>query len=380
MLIYYSPFLIHVALMNPSTQIYIGVMSGTSLDGADAVALEISPEHTQVLGAYSMPFGDLRAPCLALQSPQANEIHTAQLIANQLADLYSQAILTLMDDLALTPAKVRAVGVHGQTIRHRPELGYTVQLNQPARIAEQTGLTVVSDFRARDLAAGGHGAPLVPAFHDALWRVANKNRVVVNIGGFANISVLNAEQATFGFDTGPGNVLMDLWVAHHHGLAYDANGAWAAQGQVDAPLLASMLADPYFQQPAPKSTGRDYFNWDWLSAQCARHPNVSNVDVQTTLLALTAHSISQEIRKASPDCHDIIVAGGGALNRALMLELQMLCHCPVTNSDTLGIDPMHLEGAAFAWLAYRTMNHLSGNLPAVTGARGERILGQITPA
>ena len=367
--------------MNNQPHIYLGVMSGTSLDGADAVALEVVDGHFEVIGAFSTPFDEsLRASCLHLQSAQTDEIHTAQLVANQLADLYSQTINALMADLELTPAEVKAVGVHGQTIRHRPELSYTVQLNQPARIAEQTGLTVVSDFRARDLAAGGHGAPLVPAFHDALWRLTDKNRVIVNIGGFANISVLNAHQATFGFDTGPGNVLMDLWVAHHQGLAYDANGAWASQGQIDAPLLARMLADPYFQQPAPKSTGRDYFNWNWLNAQCIHHPKVSAIDVQATLLALTAHSIAQDIHKASPECHDIVVAGGGALNRALMLELQMLCHCPVTNSGTLGIDPMHLEGAAFAWLAYRTMNHLSGNLPAVTGARGERVLGHITPA
>ena len=367
--------------MHNPAQIYLGVMSGTSLDGADVVALEVTHNHFEVIGAFSAPFDpDLRSACLHLQSAQADEIHTAQQVANQLADLYSHAINALMTDLELTPAKVQAVGVHGQTIRHRPECGYTVQLNQPARIAEQTGLTVVSDFRARDIAAGGHGAPLVPAFHDALWRVADKNRVVLNIGGFANISVLNVNQPTFGFDTGPGNVLMDAWIDHHHELAYDANGGWAAQGQVNEALLKDMLADPYFHQAAPKSTGRDYFHMAWLNQQLAAHPHTAAADVQATLLALTAHSICDAIQTASPQCHDIIVAGGGALNRMLMLQLQIHSHCPVTNSGTLGIDPMHLEGAAFAWLAHRTMNHLSGNLPAVTGARSERILGQITPA
>ncbi|TDR32378.1 anhydro-N-acetylmuramic acid kinase [Hydromonas duriensis] len=365
--------------MNTPSNIYLGVMSGTSLDGADAVALTVNGSHFEVIGAHSMPFdAHLRAACLALQSAQDNEIHTAQLLSNQLADVYSSAIVSLMNDLSLKPEQVAAVGVHGQTIRHRPEHAYTVQLNQPARIAEQTGLTVVSDFRARDIAAGGHGAPLVPAFHDALWRETNTNRVVVNIGGFANISVLNMGQTTFGFDTGPGNVLMDLWIAAHHALPYDANGGWAAQGTVNERLLADMLADSYFHLPAPKSTGRDYFHMDWLNGKLAGHANISAVDVQATLLALTAHSISDAIKSNSPHCHDIIVAGGGALNRALMLQLQMLSHCPVTNSGTLGIDPMHLEGAAFAWLAFRTMHHLSGNLPAVTGARGERILGQVT--
>ncbi len=367
--------------MSNQPHIYLGVMSGTSLDGADVVALEVANGHFEVIGAFSTPFdANLRASCLHLQSAQTDEIHTAQQVANQLADLYSQAINALMADLELTPAEVQAVGVHGQTIRHRPEHSYTVQLNQPARIAEQTGITVVSDFRARDIAAGGHGAPLVPAFHDALWRTTDTNRVVLNIGGFANISVLNANQPTFGFDTGPGNVLMDAWIGLHHELTYDANGSWAAQGQINNELLNNLLADPYFHLPMPKSTGRDYFHMDWLNQKLATHDKLSATDVQATLLALTARSIAEAIHTASPQCHDIIVAGGGALNRMLMLQLQMRSHCPVTNSGTLGIDPMHLEGAAFAWLAYRTMNHLSGNLPAVTGACGERILGQITPA
>lgn len=365
--------------MTDSTQIYLGVMSGTSMDGADVVALQVQGADFQVLGAFSTPFSEeLREACLHLQSAQADEIHHAQLISNQLADLYSDAINELMVDLELKPAQIQAVGVHGQTIRHRPEAGYTVQLNQPARIAEQTGLTVVSDFRARDIAAGGHGAPLVPAFHDALWREADRNRVVLNIGGFANISVLNIGEKTFGFDTGPGNVLMDLWMMKHHRLAYDANGGWAAQGCVNDALLADMLNDSYFSLPAPKSTGRDYFHMKWLEAKIAAHSHLSDIDIQATLLALTATTITDAIKAASPNCHDIIVAGGGALNRALMLQLQVLSHCNVTNSGTLGIDPMHLEGAAFAWLAYRTMNHLSGNLAAVTGAAGERILGNVT--
>lgn len=362
-----------------TAEIYFGVMSGTSLDGADVVALQIDSGEYNVIGAHSVPFsGELRTACLQLQASMHDEIHHAQQVSNKLADLYSGAINELLADLELTQSDIKAVGVHGQTIRHRPECGYTVQLNQPARIAEQTGVTVVSDFRARDIAAGGQGAPLVPAFHDALWRDSSQNRVVLNIGGFSNISVLNVGESTFGFDTGPGNVLMDGWIYRHQGKMYDANGAWAASGVFNESLLDSFLSEPFFSQPPPKSTGRDAFHMDWLDAHLSRHIDVSPENVQATLLELTARTISDAVKIASPHAASLIVAGGGALNRSLMLRLQMLTHATVTNSGAHGIDPMHLEAAAFAWLAQRTMNHLSGNLPAVTGARGERILGSVS--
>ena len=349
--------------------VYLGVMSGTSLDGADVVAFDISSKT--VIKAHSIEFSpELRAATLQLQSPQPNELHQAQLVANQLADLYSRAI----NELAINAV---AVGVHGQTIRHRPECGYTIQLNQPARIAEQTGMTVVADFRARDIAAGGQGAPLVPAFHDYLWRDTAHNRVVLNIGGFANISVLNANQPTFGYDTGPGNVLMDAWINLHSGKNYDANGDWAASGAVHDELLNALLSEPYFSQPHPKSTGRDGFHLDWLNAHLAALPNIAPADVQATLLQLTAITIANEIKTAS----DVIVCGGGAYNGGLLNTLsQLLPQTKIQTSDKYGINPQHVEAAAFAWLAAQTMQHLSGNLPAVTGAAGARILGHITLA
>lgn len=362
--------------------IYLGVMSGTSLDGVDVVALDLAGHQARLLAAHSVAFSpELRAACLSLQSAQPDELHLAQLIANELADLYSSAINELLVAASLSTAQIVAVGVHGQTVRHRPEHHYTIQLNQPARIAEQTGLTVVSDFRARDIAAGGQGAPLVPAFHNAIWRDSNKNRVVLNIGGFANISVLNRGEATFGFDTGPGNVLMDAWIATHHGKSYDKNGDWAASGSAHLELLESMLSDPYFHMPHPKSTGRDSFHLDWLNQHLNKYPHIHATDVQATLLEITAHSISSELNRVSPKVDQIIVCGGGAYNTALMATLsQKLPQVEIQLSTQHGIAAEHVEAAAFAWLAAQTMTAQTSNLPAVTGARGPRILGNITPA
>lgn len=359
-----------------NSSIYIGVMSGTSLDGVDAVAFDTATQS--IIHAHELPFSsDLRATCLRLQSTSENELHEAQCTSNILAGLYAQAINELCQHAHLNTQHITAVGVHGQTIRHRPECGYTIQLNQPARIAEQTGMTVVSDFRARDIAAGGQGAPLVPAFHDYLWRDAAHNRVVLNIGGFANISVLNVNQPTFGYDTGPGNVLMDAWIGLHQGKNYDANGDWAASGAVHEELLNALLSEPYFSQPHPKSTGRDGFHLDWLNAHLATLPNIAPTDVQATLLQLTAVTIANEIKTA----HEVIVCGGGAYNGALLHVLrQLLPNAAIQTSDTYGINPQHVEAAAFAWLAAQTIQHLSGNLPAVTGAAGARILGNITLA
>ena len=358
--------------------IYLGVMSGTSLDGVDAVAFDT--ETHRLIAAHSLDFStELRATTLALQAPQADELHQSQLVANQLANLYARAINELMVQTNLAISDIVAVGVHGQTIRHRPELAYTIQLNQPARIAEQTGLTVVSDFRARDIAAGGQGAPLVPAFHDALWRDAALNRVVLNIGGFANISVLNRGTATFGYDTGPGNVLMDAWIQLHQGTTYDANGEWAASGRVNVELLNALLSEPYFAQAHPKSTGRDAFHLDWLNAHLTQLAPISPVDVQATLLALTVQTITNEFTRSSPQANEMIVCGGGAYNTALLNALRLaLPTVTIDTSDAHGIAAQHVEAAAFAWLAARTMNRLSGNLPAVTGAKGFRVLGCVT--
>jgi anhydro-N-acetylmuramic acid kinase len=364
----------------PTSSIYFGVMSGTSLDGVDVVAFDVAQQS--VVGAYSIAFDEsLRADCLALQTPQTDEIARAQIVANQLADLFAQAINQLRQNLSLAHELIAAVGVHGQTIRHRPEHGYTIQLNQPARIAEQTGLTVVSDFRARDIAAGGQGAPLVPAFHDAIWRDEKLNRVILNVGGFANISVLNADADTFGYDTGPGNVLLDAWVAIHQGKIYDASGQWAATGTVHQGLLDKLLSEPYFHWPAPKSTGRDGFHLPWLNAHLANFSNLAAADVQATLLQLTCQTIVNEIHRSAPQIHELIICGGGAYNTQLIKQLtQALPMVRVETSVAHGMAPEHVEAAAFAWLAAQTLQGKTSNLPTVTGARGARILGNITLA
>ncbi|GHA70102.1 anhydro-N-acetylmuramic acid kinase [Formosimonas limnophila] len=355
-------------------------MSGTSLDGVDVVAFDVTQQS--VVGAYSVAFDEsLRADCLALQAPQTDEIARAQIVANQLADLYAQAIDQLRQNLSLAHESIAAVGVHGQTIRHRPEHSYTIQLNQPARIAEQTGLTVVSDFRARDIAAGGQGAPLVPAFHDAIWRDKRLNRVILNVGGFANISVLNVGADAFGYDTGPGNVLMDAWISEHLGHTYDASGQWASTGTVHQNLLNRLLDEPYFQQPPPKSTGRDSFHLPWLYKHLADFNDISAADVQATLLRLTCQTILNEINRSSVNLHELIICGGGAYNQQLIKQLaHALPAVRVQTSAAHGIAPEHVEAAAFAWLAAQTIQGKTSNLPAVTGARGARILGNITLA
>jgi anhydro-N-acetylmuramic acid kinase len=364
--------------MNSNHPIYLGVMSGTSLDGVDVVAF--TPHNNALIAAHSVDFStDLRNKALVLQQASNNELHHAQLVSNELADLYARAVNEIIAQANLNKDHIQAVGVHGQTIRHRPDLGYTVQLNQPARIAEQTGLNVVSDFRARDIAAGGQGAPLVPAFHDALWRDAAHNRVALNIGGFANISVLNVNEPTFGFDTGPGNVLMDAWIQLNRGVNYDQNGDWAASGTIHDGLLNAFWADAFFHQPHPKSTGRDFFNLDWLQTHLKGFNAIKPADVQATLCALTVRSIAAEIKRASPNAAQIIVCGGGAFNLCLLNALKAaLPNANIQTASAHGITPQSVEAAAFAWLAARTINHLSGNLPAVTGAAGERILGSVT--
>jgi anhydro-N-acetylmuramic acid kinase len=367
-----------------------GVMSGTSLDGVDAVLALFDGVACTVLAAAHRPFPEaLRAELLALQTAGPDELNRAARAANALADTYADAIAEVLATAGVTAGDVLAAGVHGQTIRHCPGEGWTLQLNNAARVAERAGLTIVADFRARDLAAGGQGAPLVPAFHAALFARDDADRVVVNIGGIANLTLLPAGGgigAVRGFDTGPGNVLMDLWCARHRGEDYDRDGAWARSGRVNAALLEALLAEPYFDARPPKSTGRDLFNDGWLATRLARHvergaPAPDAADVAATLLALTARTIAEAVIAAGASAGaEVLVCGGGAKNSALMAALATeLAPHPVTTTAAYGVAVEHVEALAFAWLARQALSGRPGNVPAVTGARGPRVLGAIYP-
>ena len=362
---------------------YAGVMSGTSLDGVDAVVADFAPASGRVcetLGAAHLPFPHaLRDALTALQASGPDEIARAADATVQLADLYADAILAACASASLAPGDVVAAGVHGQTIRHRPERGWTVQLNDAARVAERAGVTVVADFRRRDVAAGGQGAPLVPAFHAALFGDARTHRVVVNLGGIANVTDLPPAGSVRGFDTGPGNVLSDLWHAQHRSGPFDADGAWAACGRPLPALLDAMLSDPYFALAPPKSTGRDRFHSSWLDEHVARSaPNAAPPDVQATLVALTARTIADAVRTHAAPATQVLVCGGGARNATLMRALaRELAPCAVAPTAEHGVAVDHVEALAFAWLARETLAGRPGNLPAVTGARGPRILGAV---
>ena len=366
-------------MSNPSS-LYIGLMSGTSLDGVDGVLADFGGGAIRTVEAAFVPFAPaLRAELMALQANSDNEIEREAIAANALTSSYAACVQAL---LPAAGGAVAAVAVHGQTIRHRPELGFTRQTNNPALLAELTGIDVIADFRSRDVAAGGQGAPLVPAFHEAAFGKPGVARAVVNIGGIGNISVLHGDGRVTGYDTGPGNVLVDLWIARHQGKEYDADGAWAASGQVDQGLLDVLLDEPYLRQPAPKSTGRDLFHADWLDARLARRPGLAAADVQATLTRLTALTIARAIEGESTAVEAVYVCGGGAYNGTLLRDLAAALGGKVTVESTaaLGVAPNRVEALAFAWLGYRFVQREPGNLPAVTGAKGPRILGALYPA
>ncbi len=368
---------------------YIGVMSGSSLDGIDVALTNIDADNCQVVATHFSAYPSaLKQALLDLHSPTDNEIEKAAIIGNQLAEAYAQAVHTLLEENQQQPAHIAAIGCHGQTIRHRPvindDIGYTIQLGNNALLAERTGISVVGDFRSRDIAAGGQGAPLVPAFHQAVFSSAEQNRAIINIGGIANITYLSKTESVkpntvLGFDSGPGNMLMDYWVKLHLGQDYDADGTWAATGTIQPALLNAMLADPYFALPAPKSTGRDLFNKAWLHAHlkdCTAAPE----DIAHTLVALTSQSIAQAMTQYCPDVDAVYLCGGGVHNQLLCESLQAaLGQTPVATTTALGIDADWVEAAAFAWLAKQAMHQQTGNLPTATGAAGQRILGAIYP-
>ena len=366
--------------------LYIGLMSGTSLDSVDAVLADFSGSKCRVAQYWSAPLApELRAELLALNTPGTDELHRAALAANALVRVYAETVQALLAHSGVAASAVRAIGAHGQTVRHRPQAfdgtGYTLQLNNPALLAELTGITVVADFRSRDVAAGGQGAPLVPAFHQHVFAQPQAGMLVLNIGGISNLSVLGMDAQVLGFDCGPGNALMDYWCQRHTGQPFDRSGAWAASGAVLPNLLAQCLAEPYLHQPPPKSTGRDLFNPGWLHAQLGAHPDAAPQDVQATLTELTASACAASVSSYGNNSKNLAVCGGGAFNTHLMQRLQALLPGVVVQpSDAYGLPAQQVEAAAFAWLARQTLLGAPGNLPSATGAQGARVLGAIYPA
>ncbi|RTL48824.1 MAG: anhydro-N-acetylmuramic acid kinase [Rhodocyclaceae bacterium] len=359
--------------------LYIGLMSGTSLDGVDAVLIGFSDRGLRTLAASHLPYGDeLRRDLLRLNSPGQDELHRAALLSNTLAALYAKTVQQVLADSGIHPRTVKALGCHGQTVRHHPDFGYTLQLNNPALLAELTGIAVVADFRSRDMAAGGQGAPLVPAFHAAQFQSATCHRVLLNLGGIANISDLRPGRTATGFDCGPANMLLDAWIQACRGELYDEHGNWSASGKVLPELLERLLTHPFFALQPPKSCGREEFNLSWLNAQL--QGDETPEDVQATLLRLTCDCCCDAIRRWCGEPDELYVCGGGAYNKALLAALTQALGIPVETTSILGIAPNWVEATAFAWLAKQHLEGLPGNLPAVTGARGPRVLGALYPA
>jgi len=372
-------------LSTPPRDLYVGLMSGTSIDGVDGVLATFEGGDVHVLAHCHRAFDrSLRDELLALNAPGENELHRAALAANALARSYADVVAELRT--CVPDERIRAIGAHGQTVRHRPGqfdgTGYTLQINAPALLAELTGVAVVADLRSRDLAAHGQGAPLVPAFHRAFFGRSGFSRAVANIGGISNLTLLTVDGTVRGFDCGPGNALMDAWCHYHLGEAYDERGQWAARGQVLAELLATMLLHPFFARTPPKSTGRDDFHLGWLTELVGQLPRQADPsDVQATLCELTAQSIAQEVIRHLPDTNDLLVCGGGALNDELMRRLAAaLPGIQITSTHSAGLPPMQVEATAFAWLARAHIHGEPGNLPGATGALGPRVLGALYPA
>jgi anhydro-N-acetylmuramic acid kinase len=360
--------------------LYIGLMSGTSLDGVDGVLIDIDERDALTLRGHRHEafVGSLRDELLALNTAGGDELHRAAIASQGLAHAYASVVNALLFDSGSTAREVRAIGAHGQTVRHRPDAGYTTQLLNGALLAELTGIDVVCDLRSRDVAAGGQGAPLAPGFHASVFGDASETRAVLNLGGISNLTLLAPGQAVTGFDCGPANALLDAWCQRHLQQPFDADGRWAASGRAHAPLLASLLAEPYFALPPPKSTGRDLFHMAWL---LPRVTNIAAVNVQATLAALTVESVARDLERQAPQTAAMFVCGGGACNGHLMRSLaQRLPRVRIGTTAELGVPVDQVEGAAFAWLAHRFVQRLPGNLAEVTGARGPRLLGALYPA
>jgi len=367
-------------------EFFIGLMSGTSLDGVDGVLVDFSPDTPLVAAHASAPFpADLRAELLALNTPGENELHRAALAGNALTRVYAQVVDTLLGNARVDPGSVTAIGAHGQTVRHQPQefdgTGYTLQLCQPALLAELSGIDVAADFRSRDVAAGGQGAPLAPFFHQAMFGRRGETVGILNIGGISNLTLLHADGSLLGFDCGPGNGLMDAWCALHTGRPYDDLGAWAASGRPVPALLETLRAEPYFDKAPPKSTGRDLFNKEWLLYRLLPFGAMATQDVQATLAELTASACAADVLRYQPQLRRLIVCGGGVLNTYLMHRLRaLLPDAIVSSSGDEGLPPLQVEATAFAWLARRLVRREKLELQSTTGARGARVLGCVYPA
>jgi anhydro-N-acetylmuramic acid kinase len=373
------------------TDLYIGLMSGTSMDAVDAVLLHIparnsSATQIKIIDTFTTPISqDLKEEILALCSPGENELDRCAKLDRKLGQLFGQCALDLCRQAGIPSSDITAIGSHGQTVRHSPDSSptYSIQIADPNTIAEITQITTIADFRRRDIAAGGQGAPLVPAFHEAVFSSPSSHRAIINLGGIANISLLPRHDGLTsncsGYDIGPANLLMDYWVDLHKGIRFDEDGAWASSGQINEAFLRHLLADPYFKQPAPKSSGREYFNSDWLNAKLnSAGIKMPAEDVQATLLELTIECIKAAILDSQIEVEELFLCGGGAKNNTLIKRLcAKLPNIGIQTSEALGVDPQLVEGAAFAWLAYQTLNQLPGNEPNVTGAKNKRILGGI---
>ena len=368
------------------SELFIGLMSGTSLDGVDGVLADFSNGSLRVLAHAGRAFAPaLREELLALNSSGPDELHRAALAGNGLMRAYAEVVHAVLGQANIEARAVRAIGAHGPTVRHRPQAfdgtGYTLQLAQPALLAELTGIDVVADFRSRDVAAGGQGAPLAPFFHRSMVGRAGETVGVLNIGGISNLTLLRADGSMGGFDCGPGNGLMDGWVQRHTGKAFDDEGAWAAGAEPDAELLRELLAEPYFGAAPPKSTGRDLFNAEWLDRHLASHRHLGAQQVQSTLAELTARCCAADVQRHEPHLKTLLVCGGGALNTHLMRRLQaLLPGAQVRSTDSAGLPPLQVEATAFAWLARKTVLREPLDLQSTTGARGARVLGAVWPA
>ncbi|MBX8547046.1 anhydro-N-acetylmuramic acid kinase [Pseudomonas cichorii] len=360
---------------------YIGVMSGSSLDGIDIALLE-QDDRPRLLATHYIPMPeDLYTELLGLCSSGADELARAAIAEQKWVKLVAQGIASLLQEQNMVAGQIRAIGSHGQTIRHEPGRGFSIQIGNPALLAELTEITVVSDFRRRDIAAGGQGAPLVPAFHEALFDDNKDRRAVLNIGGFSNLSIIESDRPVSGFDCGPGNVLLDAWIQSQRHQSFDKDGAWAASGQVDPALLKGLLSDQFFLTKGPKSTGREVFNLGWLHHHLFQLPTIAPENVQATLLELTALTITESLQAAQSSTSELLVCGGGAHNVALMDRLAaLLPETKVSSTAKFGVDPDWVEAMAFAWLAHCCLESVPANRPTVTGARGLRVLGAIYPA